>query len=141
VSRIEVDLFVAHPPTMVWRALPDPAMLARWLMPNDFVPVLGHRFTFRTDPVPGFDGIVACQVLEVDVETKLKISWANSAGLDTTVTWTLAPEGRGTRILLVHDGFDEGDPRQLAARQGMGGGWAGHLAQRLNDVLVSIDDS
>jgi hypothetical protein len=31
-------------------------------MPNDFEPRVGHRFTFRTDPVPahGFDGIVRC---------------------------------------------------------------------------------
>jgi uncharacterized protein YndB with AHSA1/START domain len=42
--------------------------LARWLMPNDFKPVVGHAFTFRTEPVPqhGFDGIAACEVLELE---------------------------------------------------------------------------
>ena len=29
-----------------------------WLMDNDFEPVVGHRFTFRTEPTRGFDGIV-----------------------------------------------------------------------------------
>jgi uncharacterized protein YndB with AHSA1/START domain len=44
----------------VWRALTDSDLLARWLMPNDFRPVPGHRFSFRTTPRPGqgFDGVV-----------------------------------------------------------------------------------
>ena len=25
-------------------------------MPNDFRPMVGHRFTFTTEPQPGFDG-------------------------------------------------------------------------------------
>src|SRR5262249_37620569 len=60
---IRLDEFLAHPPARVWRALTDPDLLARWLMPNDFRPAAGHRFTFRTDPRPGFDGIVHCEVL------------------------------------------------------------------------------
>ncbi len=64
MAAIEVDQFVPRPAEQVWRALTDPDLLARWLMPNDFKPVVGHLFTFRTEPVPqhGFDGIVHCQV-------------------------------------------------------------------------------
>jgi uncharacterized protein YndB with AHSA1/START domain len=50
---VRVDEFLAHPPARVWRALTDPDLLARWLMPNDFRPEVGHTFTFRTDPRPG----------------------------------------------------------------------------------------
>ena len=58
MAAIEVDQFVGRPVEQVWRALTDPDLLARWLMPNDFKPVVGHQFTFRTEPVPqhGFDG-------------------------------------------------------------------------------------
>ena len=57
-EAIRTDSFFPHPPEKVWRALIDPELLASWLMPNDFEPRVGHRFTFRTDPVPahGFDG-------------------------------------------------------------------------------------
>lgn len=51
-----------HPPSRVWAAITSSAALARWLMPNDFEPKVGHEFTFRTDPAPGFDGIVHCKV-------------------------------------------------------------------------------
>ncbi|WP_405736689.1 SRPBCC domain-containing protein [Streptomyces sp. NBC_01537] len=92
--------YLARPPAKVWRALTEADRLARWLMPNDFQPVVGHRFTFRTEPRPqqGFDGIVHCEVLELAPQRRLRIAWRGGR-LDTTVTWTLEPEGRGTRLV------------------------------------------
>lgn len=60
LRTIRADEFIAHPPAKVWRALVDPDLLARWLMPNDFKPVVGHRFTFTAEPIPatGFSGVV-----------------------------------------------------------------------------------
>jgi uncharacterized protein YndB with AHSA1/START domain len=68
--------------------------------------------------------------------TRLRISWAGG-GLDTTVTWDLVPEGRGPRLLLSHEGFDEEDPGQQATMRILGGGWAGHLARRLGQTLAA----
>lgn len=136
-TAIHVDEFLPHPPQRVWRALTDPERLARWLMPNDFQPTVGHRFTFRTQPVPGtgFDGIVQCQVIELDPERLLRISWGSSNGIDTTVTWRLHPEGRGTRLFLDHEGFDPDDPLAQQARQIMGGGWRSHVMRALEREL------
>jgi uncharacterized protein YndB with AHSA1/START domain len=119
----------------VWRALTDPDRLARWLMPNDFAPVVGHRFTFRTDPRPGFDGIVHCEVLALEPERLLRWSWRGGT-LDTTVTWQLRPEGRGTRLFLRHDGFDPDDPFQQRALTIMGGGWRSHIMRALEAELA-----
>lgn len=137
---VHVDQFLAHPPARVWRALTDPELLARWLMPNDFQPVPGHRFTFRTDPRPeaGFDGVVHCQVLAVEPPRLLRISWRGGR-LDTTVTWTLVPEGSGTRLLVEHDGFDPGDPVQQSTRRIMGAGWRSHLMPALEAILARED--
>ena len=135
---IRVDQFLAHPPGRVWQALTDPVLLAKWLMPNDFQPVTGHRFTFRTEPRPGaaFDGVVHCQVLAIDPGRLLRISW-RAGRLDTTVTWTLAPEGRGTRLFLEHHGFDPDDPIQQSARRIMGTGWRSNVMSALHAVLSS----
>ena len=88
MASIEVDQFLAQPPGRVWTALTDPVLLARWLMPNDFKPVPGHVFTFRTEPVPqhGFDGIVHCQVLDLEPPRLIRFSW-RGGGLDTVVSW------------------------------------------------------
>jgi uncharacterized protein YndB with AHSA1/START domain len=138
-SAIHADAFLPHPPEKVWRALTDPELLSSWLMPNDFQPRLGHRFTFRTLAVPahGFDGIVHCRVLELVPLERLRISWTGG-GIDTTVTWQLTPEGTGTRLFLDHQGFDAGNPGQQATLRILGGGWRGHLARRLDETLSTM---
>jgi uncharacterized protein YndB with AHSA1/START domain len=128
--------YLAHAPAAVWDALTDPGSLARWLMPNDFAPVVGHRFMFRTKPAPGFDGVVHCEVLAIEPQQMMRISWRSDAGLDTTLTWTLTPAGTGTRLSLDHDGFDA-DPMLRRARDVMGGGWDGHISRRLHELLAT----
>lgn len=56
-----------HPPEIVWEYLTDSNLLAQWLMPNDFKPVVGHKFQFKTKPKTRFrfDGTVYCEVLEI----------------------------------------------------------------------------
>jgi uncharacterized protein YndB with AHSA1/START domain len=105
MSSIVNEVVYPHPPERVWKALTDPESLAAWLMRNDFAPVVGHRFQFHTDPRPGFDGTVHCEVLEVDAPRRLVFSWVGGP-LRTVVTWTLTPEGpNATRLRLEHSGF------------------------------------
>lgn len=137
MSSIVTDSFLPHPPERVWTALTDSRLLAAWLMPNDFVPTVGHRFTFETAPVPGqgFDGTIHCEVLTLDPQSELSISWRGGS-LDSIVTWRLVREGKGTRLFLTHDGFDDSDPGQLMTKRILGGGWNGKMASRLERVLA-----
>jgi hypothetical protein len=41
---------------------------------------------------------------------------------DWTITWTLRPEGAGTRLFLLHEGFAPDDPLQQRARAVMDSG-------------------
>lgn len=72
----------------VWNALTDSDTLAKWIWKNDFKPIVGHKFQFRAEPNEWWDGIVDCEVLEVNEPHSLSYTWA-SAGESTTVTWTL----------------------------------------------------
>ena len=47
-----VERLMAHPPEKIWRALTESALVADWLMQNDFEPRVGHRFNFRARPIP-----------------------------------------------------------------------------------------
>lgn len=129
LRTIHLDEFLPYPPEKVWRALTEPDLIARWLMPNDFKLEIGHRFTFRTDPIPavGFGGIGHSEVLDFEPEKMLRIAWRaapeDESSLDSTVTFTLEPEGTGTRLFLEHDGFDPDDPYQALSHRIMGGGW------------------
>jgi len=119
MSSIECDQFIARPPAAVWRALTEPELLASWWAPGDIKPVVGHRFTMDM----GEWGQQPCEVLEVEPERLLSYTFAEGV-LDTTITWRLEAEGSGTRLFLVHDGFEPGSQ----ALEGMGNGWPGLLA-------------
>lgn len=102
--------FYPYPPEKVWVALTDPHALAEWLMPNDFKPVVGHRFMFQTDPGPCADLHTECEVLVVEPPHRLSYSWAcvprkaaKPRCEPMVVTWTLAPEGEGTRLEFVQE--------------------------------------
>ena len=93
-----------HPPERVWQALTDPKAIAQWLMPNDFKAEVGHRFQFRTDPAPGFDGIVDCEVLEVSAPNRLSYTWKGGP-IDTVVTFELSARDGGTELRFSQTGF------------------------------------
>lgn len=61
----EVYDWVAHY-ARFWRRKLESLAVEQWLMPNDFEPHVGHDFTLRAEPAPGFDGIVRCRVLAID---------------------------------------------------------------------------
>lgn len=134
MRTIRVETRLAFPREAVWRALTDPEALAEWLMPNDFHPEPGHEFTFRSEPRPGFDGVVRCRVLEVSPPERLAYSWAGG-GIDTVVTFTLAAEGSGTRLVLTQEGFRF--PGDVVARLALGFGWPSLLRRKLRDVVAS----
>jgi uncharacterized protein YndB with AHSA1/START domain len=137
LESIVNELYLPFTPEQVWGALADSAALARWLMPNDFAPRIGHRFTFRTDPVPPyFDGTVHCEVLEVRPPERLIYTWVSKPFLDTLITFSLRPEGAGTHLRLEHSGFDTSTPSGRAAKAGLSHGWLAHnLAERIGAVI------
>ncbi|MBS2032258.1 MAG: SRPBCC domain-containing protein [Deltaproteobacteria bacterium] len=118
--KIQVDRLFTHPPAAVWRALTSPELIARWWAPGDVRAELGHRFTLDMGPW----GVQACEVTAVEPERLLQYKYAIGV-LDTLITWRLAPEGKGTRLTLVHEGFKLDTPMGKRAFEGMKPGWPG----------------
>jgi uncharacterized protein YndB with AHSA1/START domain len=143
LQSIVIEYEFPHPPGKVWRALTESGLIASWLMPNDFRPEVGHRFTFRTRPAPGFDGIVHCEVLIVEPNRRLSYSWRGGsperggygAELDTVVTWTLEPILGGTRLRLDHDGFT---PDKEATFNILKQGWTSRVIPALGGVMDTM---
>jgi uncharacterized protein YndB with AHSA1/START domain len=126
---IRLDHFYSQPPAVVWKALTDPALHARWWAAGDVQPIVGHRF----DLDMGQWGKQACEVLEVDQNRLLKYRFA-AGTLDSVITWEIVPEGSGTRLKLTHEGFNLDSPMGRMAFEGMKPGWPKVLA-RLELVL------
>jgi uncharacterized protein YndB with AHSA1/START domain len=120
-----VERVFPHPPEKLWRALTESPLLAQWMMGNDFEPVPGRKFQFRTDPKPNWNGIADCEVLVVDQMRQLSYSWCvgkseSSAGLQWNLLWTLTPVEGGTNLRMEQSGFG---PDQTANYNGARYGW------------------
>jgi uncharacterized protein YndB with AHSA1/START domain len=112
VSEIRIVRDYPHSPAKVWRALTDPALIPLWTStgaggrPEGFAPVAGAKFRFVAKPKPGWNGIVDCEVLEVDELRLLRYSWVDGNGGEVTlVTYHLEPHADGTRFTYEHTGF------------------------------------
>lgn len=136
---IVIERNVAHPPEKVWRALTEGPLVAKWLMPGDFKAEVGHRFTFRAEPVPNWNGVSEGEVLAVEPCRRMVYSWhtagASGDGLKTTVSWTLTPTPDGTFLRMEQTGFR---PQDEPNYQGAARGW-GRFADRLEQVLAELD--
>lgn len=112
MTRPEIMCEVTYPASLerVWAALTDPAALARWLLPNDFAPQLGHRFSFQAASPSDSPLDVQCQVVALEAPHRLAFTWREDARRrPTLVTFTLEEVARGTRLRLEHSGFLEAE--------------------------------
>ena len=131
---LTIERELPHPQEKVWRALTEGQLIDQWLMTNDFRPVVGHRFQFRSTPVPNWNGIIDSEVLMVEPKSRLSYSWV-SLGLESVVTWTLTPTGSGTHLLMEQSGFPS---EESPAYKGAKYGWQSFIG-KLADVLGRLD--
>ena len=99
-----IEREMPHPPEKIWRALTQGALIEEWLMKNDFQPLVGHRFSFRSTPVPGWDGVIDGEVLLLEPNSRLSYSW-ETMGSKSVVAWTLTPTKSGTHVRMEQNGF------------------------------------
>jgi uncharacterized protein YndB with AHSA1/START domain len=133
-ESISFEFDLHHSPEKVWRALTDPVLLAEWLLPVvDLKLEPGAAFTFKTQPLPGWDGTVNCRFLEIEAQRKLSYTWVGG-DMETVVTFTLTPTASGTRLSLVQSGFK---PHQKKNFAGARYGWK-MMGRKLVDLLARI---
>ena len=136
-GTLVVERVFAHPVAKLWRALTESHWLAQWMMNNDFVPEVGHQFQFRAEPVPQWNGIVDCQVREVEPLRKLTYLWGvggTESGMEWVVEFTLTETAEGTKLRMEQSGFR---PEQRGAYQGAKYGWQrfiGNLERVLGEM-------
>lgn len=126
-GKVVQEATYPHAIERVWDALVDPEQLAEWLMPNDFLPILGRRFTMSCGPL----GLLEGEVVELDAPRRLAYRWVGGFG-ETLVTYTLTPVAGGTHLRVEHQGWTDG---MAEVRKTFESGWTEKFADALPRVL------
>ena len=105
--------FFREQPSDVWGYLTKPELIEQWLMKTDFQPIAGHKFRFTFTPKTDskYEGVIHCEVLEINPFTRLSYSWNGrtqdkSRSFNSIVVWTLIPKDNGTELQLQHNEFE-----------------------------------
>ncbi|MCF7548648.1 SRPBCC domain-containing protein [Pseudonocardia sp. WMMC193] len=112
MSDITIVRDYPHPVERAWQAVTDPDLVpyrtatGRGARPVGFAPTRGTHFQLVAAPLPGWSGVVECEVLESRPPALLRFSWVDGGGGETTlVSYRLEPHSTGTRFTYRHTGF------------------------------------
>jgi uncharacterized protein YndB with AHSA1/START domain len=135
-QTVTVEREFPHPPERLWRALTQPHLIAEWLMKNDFVAEVGHRFHLSGD----WGGVLDCEVLAIEPGRALSYRWDHANenpayDLRSVVSFTLTPTPSGTLLRMEQAGFR---PEQKQASGGAKYGWQQFFG-KLEQLLERVD--
>lgn len=131
MPAIDLAIETAADPVTAWRAVTLPEQIALWF--TDASPLGGVGAPYRLDFGEG--SVVVGEVVALEPGRRFAHTWTwedDEAAAATTVEWTVEPlEGGGSRIRLVHSGWEPGEG---PARDDHEGYWTGYLDD-LRDIL------
>ena len=125
-QAITIEQFIRCPRERVWDAITTPEGIAKWWVPGDIAPIVGHRFALDM----GNWGHTECVVTEVMPLERLVFGFA-----DWKLSWMLSDEDDGTLLTLEHSGFNPDNPRHQFAFDAMSRGWRLSVLPRLVATL------
>ena len=139
VQDIEAGVEIAAPADRVWSVLTHPGDVEKWLGSLHYQPVLGQVFYMQQDNAKRARGDVAgaihCQVEALDRRRRFAFSWYFPDMPKTHVEITLAASDAGTRVSLIHTGWNEYPPQQAQPiRDGLAKGWSQFVLPMLKTV-------
>jgi uncharacterized protein YndB with AHSA1/START domain len=116
MDSVEREVYVEARPEVVWAAVTQPEVFARWYAFGGAEIELrpGGRLVMRWDEHGEFTGFVE----KVEPGRRFAYRYAVDPGVEPApgnanlVEFTLTPEGEGTRLLVVESGFDRLDDEQ-----------------------------
>jgi uncharacterized protein YndB with AHSA1/START domain len=108
VPQVVRSIEIQAPPGAVWRWLATPETLRRWISPSLEIDLrVGGAYRFFG---PDNKTWISGTVLEFTPERSLALSWLEEGQgwvRPMRLVITLAPSQAGTRVTVIHDGFDE----------------------------------
>jgi uncharacterized protein YndB with AHSA1/START domain len=127
-ATIEFRRTIAAPVEDVWAALTEDALVERWLTKASIEGADAGAVSFDF----GDHGVVTGRIGVWEPPTRLQYTWLIEGEQESSVEWTLAADGSGTELTMVHRTL----PRAMG--NGYGAGWHTYL-DRLTGVATAGD--
>ena len=126
--QVEQEEYIEATPEQVWQVMASVEGIQQWLGPNQYEARVGAAVRFDVNH-DGQQFIMTGEVTRCDPPHTLAFTWTEQEvgqapwPVATLVTLTLTPEGSGTRVRLVHSGFER-LPGAQQQYEGYVQGWA-----------------
>ena len=140
VQTIIASVTIEAPRAHVWEVMTGEATVPEWLGCMNYRRSVGHVFHMQQDPAKraagDIEGATHCELLELEPPVRFVFSWYFPGTPRTHVRMALDEAGAGrTRVTLKHDGWEQFPPEMIRAiRDGLAGGWTGHVLPNLKRV-------
>ena len=139
IEDIWQSIEIAAPPARVWEVLTAEGLVEQWLGCMGYRSEIGTIFYMQQDPARraagDTKGATHCEVLALEPPRRMLFSWYYPDMPKTEVQITLEAAGSGTRVALVHTGWDQYDGDQIKAiRDALAGGWGSYVLPQLKRV-------
>ena len=143
IEDIWQSIDIAASPERVWQVLTEEGMVEQWLGCMGYRSEIGTIFYMQQDAAKraGGDtsGATHCELLALDPPRHMVFSWYYPDMPKTEVLITLEAAGTGTRVALVHTGWDQYDGDQIKAiRDALAGGWGSYVLPQLKRVAEGV---
>ncbi|HEV7386390.1 MAG TPA: SRPBCC domain-containing protein [Phenylobacterium sp.] len=139
IEDIEAGIDISAPVERVWTVLTGEGLVEQWLGCLGFKPIIGHVFYMQQDNAKrtrgDVSGAIHCAVEALEPPNRFVFSWYYPQMPKTRVTLALTATTTGTRVSLVHTGWDQYPEDQIrAVRDGLSGGWTSFVLPMLKRV-------
>ena len=139
IKDISQAIEIAAPVERVWQVLTSEGLVEQWLGCLEYEAKVGHVFYMQQDAAKRAGGDVSgathCELLALEAPRRMVFSWFYPGTPKTEVSISLETDGAGTRVVLVHCGWDQFDPAQIrAVRDALAGGWSSFVLPQLKAV-------
>jgi uncharacterized protein YndB with AHSA1/START domain len=139
IADISQGIDVAAPPARVWQVLTGEGLVEQWLGCIGYKAEIGTIFYMQQDQARrsagDTTGATHCELLALEPQRRIVFSWYYPEMPKTEVAITLEAAGAGTRVALVHTGWDQYDGDQIKAiRDALAGGWGSTVLPQLKRV-------
>ena len=139
IEDIWHSIDIAAAPARVWQVLTSEGLVEQWLGCMGYKAEIGTIFYMQQDAAKRASGDTSgathCELLSLDPPRSMTFSWYYPDMPKTEVLISLEAAGDGTRVALVHTGWDQYDGEQIRAiRDALAGGWGSFVLPQLKRV-------